>query len=63
MRRVVGPDIGVKAAGGIKTADDARRMIEAGASRIGASASIKIVGGSLDDRQGQADGKEQPYGS
>lgn len=55
MRRVVGPDIGVKAAGGIKTAEDARRMIEAGASRIGASASVKIVGGS--------DGKEQPYGS
>ena len=55
MRRVVGPDIGVKAAGGIKTAEDARRMIEAGASRIGASASIKIVGGS--------NGKDQPYGS
>lgn len=55
MRRVVGPNIGVKAAGGIKTAEDARRMIEAGASRIGASASIKIVGGS--------NGKEQPYGS
>ena len=63
MRRVVGPNIGVKAAGGIKTAEDARRMIEAGASRIGASASIKIVGGSLGDRQGQANGKEQPYGS
>ena len=55
MRRVVGPNIGVKAAGGIKTAEDARRLIEAGASRIGASASIKIVGGT--------NGKEQPYGS
>lgn len=55
MRRVVGPDIGVKAAGGIKTAEDARRMIAAGATRIGASASIKIVGGS--------ETKEQPYGS
>lgn len=55
MRRVVGPNIGVKAAGGIKTAEDARRMIAAGASRIGASASVKIVGG----RQT----KEQPYGS
>ena len=63
MRRVVGPDIGVKAAGGIKTAEDVRRMIEAGASRIGASASVKIVGGTLGIRQGQADGKEQPYGS
>ena len=55
MRRVVGLELGVKAAGGIKTAEDARRMIEAGASRIGASASVKIVGGT--------DGKEQPYGS
>jgi deoxyribose-phosphate aldolase len=45
MRRVVGSEMGVKAAGGIKTTADARRMIEAGASRIGASASIKIVQG------------------
>lgn len=63
MRRVVGPEIGVKAAGGIKTAEDARRMIEAGASRIGASASVKIVGGTPGVRQGQAHEKEQPYGS
>lgn len=54
MRRVVGPEIGVKAAGGIKTAEDAQRMIAAGANRIGASASVKIVGG--------ADAKERPYG-
>jgi deoxyribose-phosphate aldolase len=45
MRRVVGPKMGVKAAGGIRTYADAQRMIEAGASRIGASASVKIVGG------------------
>jgi deoxyribose-phosphate aldolase len=45
MRRVVGPAMGVKAAGGIKTFEDAQRMIAAGASRLGASASIKIVGG------------------
>ncbi len=44
MRRVVGPAIGVKAAGGIRTFDDAQKMIAAGASRIGASASIKIIG-------------------
>ena len=43
MRRVVGPEMGVKAAGGIKNAEDAKAMIAAGASRIGASASIKIV--------------------
>lgn len=45
MRRVVGPEIGVKAAGGIRTAEDAQKMIEAGANRIGASASVKIIGG------------------
>lgn len=44
MRRVVGPTMGVKAAGGIRTYDDAQKMIAAGASRIGASASIKIIG-------------------
>ncbi|MEZ5066798.1 MAG: deoxyribose-phosphate aldolase [bacterium] len=43
MRRVVGPEMGVKAAGGIRDADVARRMIDAGATRIGASASIAIV--------------------
>ncbi len=43
MRRIVGEDVGVKASGGIKTRDDANRMIEAGASRIGASASVEIV--------------------
>jgi deoxyribose-phosphate aldolase len=45
MRRVVGPAMGVKAAGGIRTYEDARRMVAAGASRIGASASIKIIQG------------------
>ena len=43
MRRIVGDDVGVKASGGIKTKEDANRMIEAGASRIGASASVEIV--------------------
>jgi deoxyribose-phosphate aldolase len=43
MRRVVGPDLGVKAAGGIRTLRDLRLMVEAGASRVGASASVKIV--------------------
>jgi deoxyribose-phosphate aldolase len=45
MRRVVGPTMGVKAAGGIRTYEDAQKMIAAGASRIGASASVKIVQG------------------
>jgi deoxyribose-phosphate aldolase len=45
MRHVVGPKMGVKAAGGIRTYADAQRMIAAGASRIGASASVKIIQG------------------
>jgi deoxyribose-phosphate aldolase len=43
MRRVVGPDIGVKASGGIRTRDDVEKMVKAGATRIGASAGVKIV--------------------
>jgi len=43
MRRMVGDEMGVKASGGVRTIDDANRVIEAGASRIGASASIEIV--------------------
>jgi len=43
MRRVVGPSLGVKAAGGIRSYADAQKMIAAGASRIGASASVKIL--------------------
>lgn len=42
MRAAVGPDRGVKASGGIRTRSDAERMIAAGASRIGASASVAI---------------------
>ncbi len=45
MRGVVGEDMGVKAAGGIRDVETAEEMIAAGASRIGASASVKIVGG------------------
>jgi deoxyribose-phosphate aldolase len=43
MRRTVGPSMGVKASGGIRTLEDLRTMTAAGASRIGASASVKIV--------------------
>ena len=43
MRQVVGPEMGVKAAGGIRSFETARQMIEAGATRIGASAGVKIV--------------------
>ncbi len=45
MREVVGPRMGVKAAGGIRTAQDVEDMIAAGATRIGASAGVRIVTG------------------
>ncbi len=45
LRAVVGDDMGVKASGGIRTAADAARMIAAGASRLGTSASVAIVSG------------------
>ena len=45
MRHAVGPDLGVKASGGIRTTEDAQKMIEAGANRLGCSASIAILRG------------------
>ena len=45
MRQTVGPEMGVKASGGIRTYEDAVAMIEAGANRLGASAGIKIIAG------------------
>ena len=46
MRKTVGPEMGVKAAGGIRSFETAKAMVEAGATRIGASASIAIAKGS-----------------
>lgn len=45
MRETVGPRMGIKASGGIRTAEDVQDMIAAGATRIGASAGVKIVTG------------------
>lgn len=45
MRKTVGPEMGVKASGGIRSYDDAVKMIQAGASRLGTSASVSIVKG------------------
>ena len=45
MRKTVGPEMGVKASGGIHNAQEALAMVEAGATRIGASAGIAIVNG------------------
>ena len=46
MRKAVGPDLGVKASGGVRTPEDLARMVEAGANRIGASAGAAILAGS-----------------
>ena len=45
MRETVGPNVGVKASGGVRDLDGAKEMIEAGATRIGASAGVSIVKG------------------
>lgn len=45
MRKTVGPDVGVKASGGVRNLQDLNNMVEAGATRIGASSGVKIVEG------------------
>ncbi|MEJ8554388.1 deoxyribose-phosphate aldolase [Tepidibacter sp. Z1-5] len=52
MRETVGANIGVKASGGVRSTEDAKAVIDAGASRIGASASISIVTGNKDSNSG-----------
>jgi deoxyribose-phosphate aldolase len=54
MRRVVGPDIGVKAAGGVRDYEALRNLVSAGASRVGASAGAKIVQQAQGDAQSSA---------
>ncbi len=51
MRRVIGDEMGIKASGGIKTREDVLKMIEAGATRVGASASVSIVSVTDDDKK------------
>ncbi|MBN1305825.1 MAG: deoxyribose-phosphate aldolase [Anaerolineales bacterium] len=50
MRRVVGPEMGVKASGGVHTYEEAKSMVAAGATRIGASAGVKIVQEAPEDK-------------
>jgi deoxyribose-phosphate aldolase len=45
MRKTVGPNIGLKASGGVRNTEDAKKMIEAGATRIGASSGVAILKG------------------
>ena len=54
MRQLVGSELGVKASGGVRTAEDALKMAQAGANRLGASASVAIV-------SGKSDGKSKGY--
>jgi deoxyribose-phosphate aldolase len=54
MRSIVGGELGVKASGGVRTAEDAIKMAQAGANRVGASASVAIV-------TGKTDGKPKGY--
>lgn len=49
MRKIVGPSMGVKASGGIRSVEDAKNMIDAGATRIGASSGVAIVNGLIGD--------------
>lgn len=52
MRRVVGAEMGVKASGGVRSAEDAKKMAMAGANRLGASASVAIVTGKTSKSSG-----------
>ena len=52
MRAIVGDEMGVKASGGVRTVDDVRKMVAAGATRIGASASVSIVSGKNETAKG-----------
>ena len=52
MRRIVGSELGVKASGGVRTAEDAIKMAQAGANRLGASASVAIVTGTATAKSG-----------
>jgi deoxyribose-phosphate aldolase len=49
MRKTVGPELGVKASGGVRDLEGARAMVDAGATRIGASAGVSIVNGEKSD--------------
>ncbi len=63
MRLAVGAEMGVKAAGGIRTYEDLKKMVAAGATRIGASASVKILQQAAADQpqQGKVEGSTGKY--
>ena len=61
MRRSVGSEMGVKASGGIQSREDAESMVKAGATRIGASAGIKIVRGTPIPKTESMDAAKKSY--
>ena len=61
MRMVVGNAMGVKASGGVRTREEALAMVASGADRIGASASVKIVGGNGEQKQVESSKAVQAY--
>ncbi len=61
MRKVVGSAMGVKASGGVRTREEALAMVASGADRIGASASVKIVGGNGESKKPEAAKSSQQY--
>jgi deoxyribose-phosphate aldolase len=64
MREAVGREMGVKAAGGIRDAETAMAMVAAGATRVGASASVKIVSAKATERSREpAASKPSPHPS
>jgi deoxyribose-phosphate aldolase len=60
MRSVVGPEMGVKAAGGVRSFEDLKKMVSAGATRIGASASVKIMEEAANATTGSVSGASSP---
>jgi len=59
MRKVVGPDMGVKASGGVRDFEDAQNMVKAGATRLGASAGVRIVQGMLESNGNGSETKSE----
>lgn len=61
MRKVVGTAMGVKASGGVRTREDALAMVASGADRIGASASVKIIGANGESKKTETSAAPRPY--
>lgn len=60
IRATVGPEMGIKAAGGVRTLRDLRQMVEAGATRVGSSAGVKIVEEALGGSPSNTPGTSTP---